>query len=139
MTCYWGLLGAETVESTKRTRTLGLGAAVRAFNDLAVPGIGRVDRVGSHWENTLVRESQANEKSEHFSRIEIRPVVFRGTYDEHNWKILQQRWHDLRAQLHGIVITASTEELRDTDLKTIFDDITANTPNFSPSCHELAK
>ena len=101
--------------------------------------IGRVDRVGSHWENTLVRESQANEKSEHFSRIEIRPVVFRGTYDEHNWKILQQRWHDLRAQLHGIVITASTEELRDTDLKTIFDDITANTPNFSPSCHELAK
>lgn len=101
--------------------------------------IGRVDRVGSHWENTLLSEGQANEKPEHFSRIEIRPVVFRGTYDEHNWKILQQRWHDLRAQLHGIVITASTEELRDTDLKTIFDDITANTPNFSPSCHELTK
>lgn len=97
--------------------------------------IGRVDRVGSHWENTLLSEGQANEKPANFSRIEIRPVVFRGTYDEHNWKILQQRWHDLRAQLHGIVITASTEELRDTDLKTIFDDITANTPNFSPNHH----
>lgn len=39
---YWGLLGSESVESTKRTRTLGLGAAVRAFNDLAVPGMGGV-------------------------------------------------------------------------------------------------
>ncbi len=42
MTYSWGLLGAETVESTKRTRTLGLGAAVRTFNDLAVPGMGGV-------------------------------------------------------------------------------------------------
>jgi hypothetical protein len=36
----WGLLGPETVMSQRRTRTLGLGAAVRSFNDLAVPGLG---------------------------------------------------------------------------------------------------
>jgi hypothetical protein len=38
----WGLLGPETLASERRTRTLGLGAAVRAFNDLAVPGLGGV-------------------------------------------------------------------------------------------------
>jgi hypothetical protein len=38
----WGLLGPEKLDSTRRTRTLGLGAAVRAFNDLAVPGLGGI-------------------------------------------------------------------------------------------------
>ncbi|CAJ0893542.1 hypothetical protein [Ralstonia flatus] len=38
----WGLLGPDSVESSRRTRTLGLGASVRLFNDLAVPGIGGV-------------------------------------------------------------------------------------------------
>ncbi len=36
----WGLLGPETAASQRRTRTLGLGAVVRSFNDLAVPGLG---------------------------------------------------------------------------------------------------
>lgn len=38
----WGLLGPETLASERRTRTLGLGATVRTFNDLAVPGLGGV-------------------------------------------------------------------------------------------------
>lgn len=38
----WGLLGPEFLPSSRRTRTLGLGAAVRAFNDRAVPGLGGV-------------------------------------------------------------------------------------------------
>ena len=38
----WGLLGPEFLPNTRRTRTLGLGASVRAFNDLAVPGLGGV-------------------------------------------------------------------------------------------------
>lgn len=37
---YWGLLGPEFLASQRRTRTLGLGAAVRHLNDLAVPGMG---------------------------------------------------------------------------------------------------
>ncbi len=35
----WGLLGPEMLASERRTRTLDLGATVRSFNDLAVPGI----------------------------------------------------------------------------------------------------
>jgi hypothetical protein len=38
----WGLLGPETLARERRTRTLGLGATVRSFNDLAVPGLGGV-------------------------------------------------------------------------------------------------
>lgn len=36
------MLGPDKVASERRTRTLGLGACVRAFNDLAVPGMGNV-------------------------------------------------------------------------------------------------
>lgn len=38
----WGLLGPESIGGERRTRTLGIGAAVRDFNDLAVPGLGGV-------------------------------------------------------------------------------------------------
>lgn len=38
----WGLLGPEMLASERRTRTLDLGATVRSFNDLAVPGMGGV-------------------------------------------------------------------------------------------------
>lgn len=38
----WGLLSPQKIESTRRTRTLGVAAAVREFNDLAVPGLGGV-------------------------------------------------------------------------------------------------
>lgn len=37
-------------------------------------------------------------------RIEIDPVVFGGTYDAENWRVLQERWDDLRAQLHGVPV-----------------------------------
>ena len=42
MSMTWGILGPEKIANERRTRTLGLGAAVRAFNDLAVPGMGNV-------------------------------------------------------------------------------------------------
>lgn len=42
MESTWGLLGPEFLPNTRRTRTLGLGASVRHFNDLAVPGLGGV-------------------------------------------------------------------------------------------------
>jgi len=38
----WGLLSPEFLPNSRRTRTLGLGATVRLFNDLAVPGLGGV-------------------------------------------------------------------------------------------------
>lgn len=40
MSIMWGLLGPATISSQRRTRTLGLGASVRLFNEKAVPGTG---------------------------------------------------------------------------------------------------
>jgi hypothetical protein len=38
----WGLLGPDELPNERRSRTLELGAAVRHYNDLAVPGLGGV-------------------------------------------------------------------------------------------------
>lgn len=38
----WGLLGPEKLAGARRARTLGLGVAIRKFNQLAVPGLGGV-------------------------------------------------------------------------------------------------
>ncbi len=38
----WGILGPGKVESTRRVRTLNLAATTRAFNEMAVPGLGGV-------------------------------------------------------------------------------------------------
>lgn len=37
---HWGILAPDTVVSQRRQQNLGLAAAVRHFNDRAVPGIG---------------------------------------------------------------------------------------------------
>ncbi|MGJ7548850.1 hypothetical protein [Pseudomonas alloputida] len=42
MAFQWGILGPGAVQSTRRTRTLGLAASTRLFNELAVPGLGGV-------------------------------------------------------------------------------------------------
>jgi hypothetical protein len=38
----WGLLGPSGAGGERRSRTLGLAATVRVFNDLAVPGLGGI-------------------------------------------------------------------------------------------------
>ncbi len=42
MTNIWGFLAPEFLPNSRRIRTLGLGATVRLFNELAVPGLGGV-------------------------------------------------------------------------------------------------
>ncbi|MCI9882181.1 MULTISPECIES: helicase-related protein [Methylobacterium] len=64
--------------------------------------VGRVDRVGSHWAKAL--KAALNTGTHSLPRIEIRPVIFEGTYDAYHWRVLHERWDDLRAQLHGIVV-----------------------------------
>ncbi|ODU43443.1 MAG: hypothetical protein ABS96_23540 [Lysobacteraceae bacterium SCN 69-123] len=62
--------------------------------------------------------------------MEVRPVIFRGTYDEQNWAVLRDRWRDLRAQLHGIVL-AEWEVAP--ELREIVRRINSAAPHFSPS------
>ena len=64
-------------------------------------------------------------------RIEIWPIVFEGTYDETNWRILKERWDELRAQLHGVILTAR-ENGADEDMCRLIEEINEAAPNFSP-------
>lgn len=92
--------------------------------------IGRVDRLGSRWEQ-LVEITDENSWRGNPPRIEILPIVFKGTYDEHQWKVLRERWNDLRAQLHGVVIPPSASE-GDSLLMQVAREINEKAPNFSP-------
>ena len=94
--------------------------------------IGRVDRVNSRWAKVLRQAIDGGGKGSDLPRIEIRPIIFKGTYDEHNWNVLQERWDDLRAQLHGEAVPARLRASEDAEGQEILDEIAAARPSFSP-------
>jgi hypothetical protein len=93
--------------------------------------IGRVDRIGSHWEKQFFRAAESGTSTEEVPKIECRAVVFAGTYDEHNWRVLNERWDNLRAQLHGLIISARQEKLEHVTREWA-ENVNRNAPNFSP-------
>jgi hypothetical protein len=93
--------------------------------------IGRVDRVGSHWSRRLNEALERGSPAAQLPRINVHPVIFRGTYDEHNWQVLLERWDDLRAQLHGEVIPAREAE-GDLEYEEVLAKLQASAPCFSP-------
>lgn len=99
--------------------------------------IGRVDRLGSLWEEMLQQAIEQKVEPSEIPRIEIRPVVFKGTYDESNWQVLNDRWDEFRAQLHGVIL--SYKEGEDDEVRRLYDEINSLAPHFSPtpkdSCH----
>jgi hypothetical protein len=96
--------------------------------------IGRVDRVGSRWAQQLREALQDGRRGDLLPRIEVLPVVFRGTYDEHNWRVLRERWDDLRAQLHGEVIPPRLVGGKTSDEENRFlVQLKQAAPSFSPT------
>ena len=94
--------------------------------------IGRVDRVGSHWSTQIEAAIANNVPSDQLPRIKICPVIFDGTYDEHHWTVLRERWDDLRAQLHGVVIPPRLLT-NNPELRCLAEELEAVAPNFSPT------
>ncbi len=95
--------------------------------------IGRVDRVGSHWAKQLGQAIEAGTVGDSLPRIEICPVIFQGTYDEYHWKVLNERWDDLRAQLHGVIVPRRLRNGLTAEESEIARELDKNAPNFSPS------
>lgn len=87
--------------------------------------IGRVDRVGSFWQQKLASAIESNGE---IPRIVVRPVIFQGTYDEYNWQVLRTRWANLRAQLHGTVVTQINSD--DPEMQAYLNEIAAAAPRF---------
>jgi superfamily II DNA or RNA helicase len=94
--------------------------------------IGRVDRVNSRWAKELNSAIRDGKSGADLPRIEVRPVIFKGTYDEHNWSVLLGRWDDLRAQLHGEAIPARLRMAEDDEGRRLLDELAAARPEFSP-------
>ena len=96
--------------------------------------IGRVDRIGSLWEEKLKRWEKTYGEGgdpESIPRIEIRQVIFQGTYDEQQWAVLQARWRDLRAQLHGLILSPDLAR-EDAKAAVWIKKINNMAPDFSP-------
>ncbi len=93
--------------------------------------IGRVDRIGSRWQMQLEAAIARGAAADQLPRIEVVMPVFEGTYDEHHWRVLQTRWDDLRAQLHGAVVPPS-EAGTDPEHRALAEELNARAPNFSP-------
>jgi len=93
--------------------------------------IGRVDRVGSCWSKLLEKAVTDRARPEHLPRILVKSVIFEGTYDAKHWEVLQERWQDLRAQLHGIPVPQGALEGDEEGLRLIAE-INAAAPDFSP-------
>ena len=94
--------------------------------------IGRVDRVGSDWSAKLYEAINQHCTPGSLPRIKVQPVIFNGTYDQHNWRVLRERWDDLRAQLNGVVISPRLVG-NDVQLQAIAEELEKLAPNFSPS------
>jgi len=93
--------------------------------------IGRVDRVGSYWSRLLENALKDGTGPGHFPRIMVKSVIFEGTYDARHWEVLQERWQDLRAQLHGIPVPQGALEGDEEGLRLIAE-INAAASDFSP-------
>ncbi|PXW92804.1 helicase-like protein [Sphaerotilus hippei] len=93
--------------------------------------IGRIDRVGSLWETQLEEALGKGVAADDLPHMLVRPVVFKGTYDEKNWEVLRGRWDDLRAQLHGVVISPHLSESFGVAPE-LAEEINRSAPSFSP-------
>jgi SNF2 family DNA or RNA helicase len=92
--------------------------------------IGRVDRKKSQWLRDVAKWENYGCIGD-MPTINIHPIVFAGTYGEHNWNTLESRWRSLRAQLHGNVLgdASSTLDEHQCDLRRRIKNAT---PRFSP-------
>lgn len=91
--------------------------------------IGRVDRKNSHWSRLLQKAVDAGME---MPRIEIRPVIFRGTYDEHHWSVLSRRWDEQRSQLHGFIASGSDRENLTEWERRLLQSLEEKSPDFWP-------
>ena len=91
--------------------------------------IGRVDRLESLWERKFREYREVGNPAEEPS-IDVYQVIFRGTYDEYHWSVLQRRIRELNAQLQGVIIDQEpgwTEEQNANAAR-----INSMAPDFSP-------
>jgi hypothetical protein len=96
--------------------------------------IGRVDRIESLW-HSKTREwkglCEEGRNGHPMPTINIRPIVFEGTYDEFQFEVAKKRRETLRAHLFGELLSEEALEQLQQD-KELLEQLRAAAPRFSP-------
>jgi len=94
--------------------------------------IGRVDRIDSRWEREAHQFTEAAGGACVVPKILVRPIVVEGTYDDHHWAVLRQRWDSMRAQLNGDVLPNVDCDPSDTERNALIGAARAAAPDLAP-------
>lgn len=135
MNSFPSVLIAQSMVGREGLNLHGACRVVLQFHPEWNPGvveqqIGRVDRYGSRWQRDF-EGSPHDTAIEELPRIEVRSIVFGGTYDEHHWRVLDARRRELRAHLHGEVLLAQ-DAVGDPDALAIVERVNRAAPRFTP-------
>ena len=87
--------------------------------------IGRVDRMDSLWEKLVDKWQEGDSE---LPKIQVTFVVFKGTYDEHQYKVYKKRRERLDAQLSGVLLENKADEIPEEYKKRL----AKVAPNFEP-------
>jgi len=92
--------------------------------------IGRVDRHGSLWTQKASQwlEDEGRDEST-VPLIEVRQVIFGGTYDEHQWRTLYGRKSEFDASLFSALLSTEAMEKVPPELR---ESVLKGAPNFAP-------
>ena len=90
--------------------------------------IGRVDRIDSLW-NKMAKKWQEEGKKGEFPKIEIYYVVFCGTYDQHQYDVLENRFVKMNAQLFGALLSEKALEKVPEEMRANLNEAA---PDFDP-------
>ncbi len=90
--------------------------------------IGRVDRKGSLWER-LFEEYRMNGGRAPLPFIEVRQLLFEGTYDAYQWNRVMRRQHVFDASLFGSLVPLAVWERVPEERRVMLIELA---PNFSP-------
>ncbi|MEW6558950.1 MAG: helicase-related protein [Pseudomonadota bacterium] len=92
--------------------------------------IGRVDRKGSLWEQRAQKWLDEGQEGDP-PFVEVRQLVFEGTYDAFQWDRVRRRQVDFDASLFGSLLPSETwERISDDGIR---DRLINAAPNFSPT------
>ena len=94
--------------------------------------IGRVDRIESLWNKLAlewIEKNKANPNTEQFPLINVYYIIFQGTYDQHQFNVLESRSKQMNAQLFGTLLENSAFEKVPEEIK---EELVKAAPNFDP-------
>jgi hypothetical protein len=92
--------------------------------------IGRVDRIRSLWNQMAIEWKKNGSNPQVYPKIECTFVVFKGTYDEWQFRTLESRRRSLEAQLFGALLNEEALARLEKEERQRILDVA---PNFDPS------